>query len=177
MMAEPAFRDGLARLSKYDLSFDACLFHPQIPELTAMARAVPESRIVLDHFGIPLGVGSYSGRHDEVFGEWKKSVSELAKCENVVIKLGGLAMPLAGYGFKPDKATAKELAEAWAPYFDTSVELFGPSRCMFQSNFPVDAVSTSYVTLWNAFKVLSKAYSNAEKDQLFKGTASHFYRI
>jgi predicted TIM-barrel fold metal-dependent hydrolase len=74
-------------------------------------------------------------------------------------------------------ASSAELAQEWRPYIETCIEMFGPDRCMFESNFPVDQLSCSYAILWNAFKRLAQGYSVAEKTALFSGTASRFYRL
>jgi len=92
LLRDSSFRKGFACLAPLGLSFDAWLFHPQIPELTDLARAFPDTRIVLNHCGGPVGIGRYADRRDEVFATWKASIGEIARCPNVVVKLGGLAM-------------------------------------------------------------------------------------
>ena len=173
------FRDGFALLHKLGLSFDAWLLEPQLPDLIDLARAFPETAIVLDHVGTPLGVGAHAGKRDERFGVWLEAVRALAKCPNVNVKLGGLAMPFGGfkwsYTFRP-KSSA-DLAEAWKPYIDACIEAFGPSRCMFESNFPVDSFSCDYATLWNALKRCAENYSADEKTAMFSGTAKRVYRL
>src|SRR5690606_3532201 len=127
------------------------LYHEQIPELTDLARAFPETTIILDHFGGPLGTGPYAGRLDEVYEVWRRNIGPLAECQNVVAKLGGINMPVNGFGWEQrDKPpTSEELASATRRYYMDSIELFGPDRCMFESNFPVDKASCSYAVLWN----------------------------
>lgn len=179
LLADKAFREGLACLAPLGLSFDAFLFQPQIPELTDLARAFPETPIVLDHAGTPLGVGTYAGRSDELFAAWKSSMTELARCANVCVKLGGLGMVVAGFDFHqrnrpPDSL---QLAQAWRPYIETCIELFGASRCMFESNFPPDKGTCSYVVLWNAFKRIVAGASESEKTDLFSRSAARFYRL
>ncbi len=161
------------------LSFDAWLFHPQIGELTDLARAFPDTRIVLDHCGGPIGIGSYAGRREEIFPVWKASIQEIAKCENVVVKLGGLAMCLLGYDFhlRPKPPSSDEAAAAWRPYIETCIEAFGPNRCMFESNFPPDKGQCGHQVIFNAFKRLAAQYSEAEKTALFSKTATEFYRL
>ena len=178
MMATPRFREGFAELGKRGMTFDAWLYHPQIPELTALARAFPEQPIVFDHFGGPLGIGPYAGKRAEIFAYWKDAVAELATCENVVAKLGGLVMPINGFGFhKNDRpATSEELAAATRDYYLRMIECFGPERCMFESNFPVDKASCSYGVLWNAFKRIAADCSASEKAALFHDTAARIYR-
>ncbi|MFN3513567.1 MAG: amidohydrolase family protein [Phenylobacterium sp.] len=174
-----AFREGYARLAAYGLSFEAWQYHPQLPEVTALARAFPDIPLVLDHVGGPLGIGPYEGRRTEVFAQWKADLADLAACPNVVVKLGGLGMPICGFGFHkreilPDSV---ELAEAWRPYIETCIELFGAERCMFESNFPVDRASCDYATLWNAFKRIAAGASPAEKALLFRDVARRTYRL
>jgi len=154
LMADASFREGLATLTSLGLSFDAWLYHPQIDELTDLARALPDARIVLNHVGGPLGIGAYSGHNDEVFERWSKSIRNLASCPNVHVKLGGLGMRINGLGFEdnPRPLSTEALAAGLRPFFETCVEAFGAERCMFESNFPVDRRSCSYTVLWNTFK-------------------------
>ncbi len=178
-MLDTTFRQGFTCLQQYGLSFDAWLYHPQVPELVSLARAFPDVSIILDHVGGPLGIGPYAGKRDEVFQEWKQQITDLATCANVVVKLGGLAMSICGFGWhkRPAPPTSTELATAMAPYFEVCIEQFGVNRCMFESNFPVDKVSCSYTVLWNAFKRLSHGYSPAERAALFHDTAVRVYRL
>jgi len=174
-----AFRAGFACLSKLDLSFDAWVYHPQIPELADLARAFPEVTIVLDHIGGPLGIGPYADKREDVFALWRKNIAELAQCANVVVKLGGLTMTMSGFGWhKRDVPPGSvELAEAMGPYYRTCIECFGVERCMFESNFPVDRASCSYTIQWNAFKRLTQGYSQTERSALFHDTATRIYRL
>jgi predicted TIM-barrel fold metal-dependent hydrolase len=179
LMGTAAFRAGFARLAAMDLTFDAWLYHPQIPELTALARDFPGARIVLDHVGGPLGIGRYAGRQAEVFAAWRPAIRALAGCPNVRVKLGGLGMRINGFGFEDGAAApgSAALAAAWKPYVETCIEAFGADRCMFESNFPVDKGSYGYAVGWNAFKRLAAGASAAEKAALFAGTARRFYRL
>jgi predicted TIM-barrel fold metal-dependent hydrolase len=179
LMADTNFREGLATLASLGLTFDAWLYHPQIDELTEMARAVPDARIVLNHVGGPLRVGAYSGRRDEVFDGWSKSIRNLAACSNVYVKLGGLGMRINGMGFDeaPAPPSTAALADALRPFVETCIEAFGAERCMFESNFPVDKGAYPYAAYWNACKRLSRGATAAEKTALFKDTAASFYRL
>jgi predicted TIM-barrel fold metal-dependent hydrolase len=179
LMADASFREGFAKLSAMDLTFDAWLYHPQIPEFTALARAFPAARIVLDHVGGPLAIGSHAGRRDEIFAGWRTTIRDLADCPNVHVKLGGLGMRINGFDFESqaEPPSSEQLATAWRPYIETCIEAFGPRRCMFESNFPVDKGSYSYAVGWNAFKRLAAGASPAEKGELFSGTATRFYRL
>jgi predicted TIM-barrel fold metal-dependent hydrolase len=179
LLLDSSFRKGFACLAPLDLSFDAWLFHPQIGELTDLARAFSDTKIVLDHCGGPIGIGSYAGRREEIFPIWKASIHEIAKCPNVMVKLGGLAMCLLGYDFhlRPKPPSSAKAAAAWRPYIETCIEAFGPDRCMFESNFPPDKGQCSYQVIFNAFKQLAAPYSEAEKTAMFSKTATDFYRL
>ena len=179
LLLDPTFRKGFACLAPLGLSFDAWLFHPQISELTDLARAFPGTRIVLDHCGGPVGIGVYANRREELLPVWKTSIQEIAKCHNVMVKLGGLAMRLLGHDFheRPKPPSSEQLASAWKPYIETCIEAFGPNRCMFESNFPPDKGQCSYQVIFNAFKRLAAQYSEAEKTALFSKAATDFYRL
>lgn len=173
------FREALKVLGSRGLPFDAWHFHHQNGEFAELARAVPGTILVLDHFGTPLGVGPYAGRRSEIFGSWKKDMAALAQCPNVYAKLGGLAMPDNGFGW--DKAarppTSDEFVAAQQDYYLHAIDCFGPDRCMFESNFPADKPSISYRTLWNGLKKISARFTESEKDALFRKTAEKLYRL
>ncbi len=173
------FRAGFAHLAPRDLTFEAWCYHHQIPEVTNLARAFPDTTIILDHFGGPIGIGPYAGRADEVYAEWRTHVDELATCDNVVAKLGGINMDVNGFGWhtKPRPPSSQELLDATRPYYAYTLEKFGADRCMFESNFPVDMLSCSYTVLWNSFKRLTAGCSADEKSKLFHDTATRIYRL
>ena len=173
------FQAGFRHLAPLGLTFDAWLLEPQLPDVISLARAFPDTTIVLDHVGTPLGRGSYTGKLGERFPVWKASIQELAKSPNVVVKLGGLAMAFCNFPsfLAEPRAPSEQLAKEWGPYIETCIEAFGAERCMFESNFPVDMGSCSYATLWNAFKHIAKGASATEKTALFSGTATKVYRL
>jgi predicted TIM-barrel fold metal-dependent hydrolase len=179
MLMEPAIRKGIAALAARDLSFEVLVFHSQFPEVLDLARALPNQRIAVTHMGGVIGVGPYDGRRDDYYKEWTALMRELAACDNVTMKIGGLVAPRGGFGFhtRPTPPRHDELAAAWRPYVETAIELFEPRRCMFESNFPVDKAVTDYRTLWNAYKLLTRQYGEAERRQMFYGTANAFYRL
>ena len=179
LAADPAFRAGVQFLGARGLTYDTWQYHYQLRELTELARAAPETVIVLDHFSTPVGVGSFAGRRDEVFEEWRAGITELASCPNVVAKIGGLAMPDNGFDWHTAlrPPTSDEFVDAQARYYHHTIEAFGPARCMFESNFPVDRLSISYVVLWNALKKIAGRYSNDEQDAMFSGTAGRVYGL
>jgi predicted TIM-barrel fold metal-dependent hydrolase len=179
MMADDAFRAGGHELAARGLSFDAWLYHPQLPEVIAFARAVPELTIVLDHLGGPLGIGRYAGHRDEIMARWRIDMAEVATCPNVNVKLGGIGMVTYGLGFEshPAPPSSDDLVAAWGGPITYAIERFGADRCMFESNFPVDKESCSYVTLWNAFKKIAGGASDDERAALFHDTATRVYRL
>jgi len=179
LLTHDDFRAGFKHLAPRKLSFEVWCAHTQLPDALSLARAFPDTTIVLDHFGGPIGIGPYAGKADEVFAHWRTQIDELARCTNVVVKLGGLNMEVNGFGWdqRARPPTSAELAQATRRYFEHAIERFGANRCMFESNFPVDKLSCSYTVLWNSFKLLSKDYSEAERSALFCGTAQRIYRL
>jgi L-fuconolactonase len=178
-MHRAEFRAGLRRLTALGLSLDVWVFHPQLADAIDLARAFPDANLIVGHCGGPLGYGRYAGKRDEVFTAWKASIAELARCPNVTLKLGGMMMRLAAYdyGTRPAPPSSAELADYWRPYIETCIERFGPRRCMFESNFPVEKMGIGYAALWNAFKRLAAGASADDKHALFSETARRAYRL
>jgi predicted TIM-barrel fold metal-dependent hydrolase len=179
LLLDRRFREGFAALNPLGLSFDAWMFQTQLNELVDLARAFPQTTIVLNHLGGPLAIGPYAGKRAEAFAAWRDGIGKVAACPNIHVKLGGLGMKLIGLTFfKNDMPpSSQELEKAWRPYIETCIEAFGPHRSMFESNFPVDKGSCSYQVLWNGFKRIVAGYSAEEKTALFSGAASKTYRI
>ena len=173
------FRTGLKRLSSLGLSLDAFVFHPQLADVTDLARAFPDTSIVLCHMGSPLGYGPYAGKRQEVFETWLSLIKDLAKCPNVSVKLGGVIMRLAPHDYTKMAAppSSEELATACAPYVENCIELFGADRCMFESNFPIDKMGIGYRGIVNAFKRMVAGASESEKEAVFSQTAYRIYRL
>jgi predicted TIM-barrel fold metal-dependent hydrolase len=179
ILLDPDFRKGYAHLRTYGLSFEGWLYHTHIADLTDLARAFPDTTIIFNHLGGPIGVGSYAGRRDEVFAAWKPAVAELAKCQNVVAKVGGIQMVVNGYGWheRDRPPTSDELLAANQDWYRYTIDQFGPERCMFESNFPVDKLSCSYTVLWNQFKKLTRGFSADERAAMFHDTAMRVYQL
>jgi len=180
IMQDEQFRVGFAMLGPRKLSFDAMIYHTQLRELADLARAFPDTTIVLNHIGGMLAfTKTYLPRKDEAIAQWRAGITELAKCANVVVKLGGLGMSYFAHGFDQHDtpATSEALAAGWGPYFKHCIDQFGPTRCMFESNFPPDRDSVSYPVIWNVFKRVAARYTKEEKQALFYGTAASAYRL
>ena len=179
LLLDRKVREGFAQLAPLGLSFDAFMFHPQLADLVDLARAFPQPPIVLNHVGGALAIGPYGGKGEEAFAEWRDGVRQVASFPNTYVKLGGLGMKLTGFTFFENDMppSSEELEKAWRPYIETCIEAFGPKRCMFESNFPVDMGSCTNAVLWNTFKRIAANYSAAEKTALFSGTAARVYKV
>jgi L-fuconolactonase len=179
LLRDKRLREGFAQLAPLGLSFDAWVYHPQLGDVIDLARAFPQTPIVLNHVGGAIGLGRYKGKRDEVFADWSGRIRELAACPNVAVKLGGLGMKMFGFDVHEGELppSSEQLATAWRPYIETCIAAFGPARAMFESNFPVDKGSYGSGVFWNACKRLAEGASAAEKADLFHNTASRFYRL
>ena len=173
------FRAGARILSRMGMSLEGWMYFPQLPELADFARAVPDLTIILNHIGGLLRVGPYGNNDDEVLAAWRSGIAAVAACPNVVVKLGGIGMPRTGFDWHARDVPigSEEIAESMAPFMNYCIEQFGPDRSMFESNFPVDKVSYSYNVMYNAFKRLSRGYSDSERADMFHDTAARVYRI
>ena len=178
-LRDAQYRRGFSRLAKYNLTFDAWVFHTQLQEVVELAGLFPGTPIVVDHTGGPLGVGPYAGRRAEVFQTWRKSISDLARHPNVYMKLGGMGMHCIGLEWhkRPKPPTSDEVVAETRDYYLHCIEQFTPARCMFESNFPVDKESLPAAVLWNGFKKIAAGCSDAERHDLFFGTAARVYRM
>lgn len=179
MMASAAFRAGARELARRNLVLDIWVFHHQLDQVTSLAAALPDLTIVLDHIGTPLGMGYYANQREAVLAAWRGSLEALAACPNVVVKLGGLNMHFNGFDWheRPQPPTSDDLVAANGPYYRAAIDLFGPDRCMFESNFPMDKRACSYGVLWNAHKKLAQGFSATEKAAMFRDVAVRTYRI
>jgi predicted TIM-barrel fold metal-dependent hydrolase len=178
-LASEPFRAGARVLAKMGFSLEGWMYFPQMPELAAFAKAVPDLPIILNHIGGLLREGPYANKDDEVLATWRRGIAAVAACPNVYMKLGGIGMPRTGFDWhtRSTPIGSEELAASMAPFMTYCIEQFSPARCMFESNFPVDKVSYSYNVMYNAFKRLSKGYSAAERAAMFHDTAARAYRI
>ena len=179
LLTRPDFQEGLSHLMDFGLNFETFVYHPQLSELADLAGKCPDLPIILDHIGGPLRIGRYAKDVEAAFSEWQKGIKTLADHDNVFIKFGGFGMPIMGFHWPelPVPPDSVELAKTMEPYFSWCVERFGTSRCMFESNFPVEKMSVSYTVLWNAFKRITKNFSDQERKSLFHDTAARVYRL
>ena len=179
LYAREDFREGVRTLGHHGYTYETWNYHHQILDLRDLAAVTPETTIILDHFGTPLGVGPYAGRREAIFESWGEDIAALAELPNVYAKLGGLAMPDNGFGWHSDPRppTSDEFVAAQSPYYLHAIECFGPERCMFESNFPVDKLSLSYPVLWNGLKKIAAPFSEDEKGAMFYRTAARVYRL
>jgi len=171
--------EGLRRLASYGLAFDAWVFHSQLRDVRHLARAVPESSIVLGHLGGPLGYGAHADRRQEVFDDWRRGMAELAECPNVTVKIGGLLMRLAAFDYLVARRppSSEELARVWGPYIRAAIDLFGPERCLTESNYPVEKMAVPYGIFWNAIKRTIDDLTEGEQRSVLSATADRVYRL
>jgi predicted TIM-barrel fold metal-dependent hydrolase len=179
LLRDPQFRAGFAHLRRYALSFEAWVYHPQIAEVADLARAFPDTTIILNHLGGPVIGRQFPGTREEIYARWQRDIADVATCPNVVLKAGGIQMPVNGFGWhqRARPPSSDELVAANSPWYLHAIEAFGPARTMFESNFPVDRASCSYTVLWNQFKKLTRDFSADERVAMFAGTAARVYRL
>lgn len=179
LLLEPEFGKGLDVAASMGLAFDVSIYHAQLPDVIALARAHPNANIVVIHSASPVGYASYAGKEAEVHATWLKDMKQLASCPNVSIKMGGLLMNLANFDFtKAERPpTSSELVPLWQPYIEPCIELFGADRCMVAGNFPVDKAGLTYGSVWNMFKRITMGCSADEKRMIYSDTARRVYCI
>jgi len=179
LYADAAFRRGVAQLGRRGLTYETYHMHYQNRGFAELAKAVPDTTMILDHFGTPVGVGPFAGRREAILDHWRNDIADIARCPNVYAKLGGMAMPVNGFGWDQGRTppTSDEFVAAQKRYYLHTIDCFGPSRCMFESNFPVDRYSLSYHVLWNGLKKIVEDFTEEEKDAMFSGTATRVYRL
>jgi len=179
LLLDGNFRAGFRHLAPLGLSYEAWQLEYQLGELLDLVRAFPQTQVIVNHLGGLFGIGHYRGRHEERFAAWQANIRALAQCPNVAMKLGGLGMPMCGLpsSFAASSPGSQQLAQDWRPYIESCIEAFGPDRCMFESNYPVDFATARYPLIWNAFKRITSGASTDEKLALFSRTAARLYRI
>ena len=176
VMMDPRFREGVGAVQSLGLTLDIWCLHTQLAEFVQLADAFPNQTIVLDHLGTPLPPKGGAISDPTLFSAWRDAIRDVAQRPNVIIKVGGLGMDPRSFG-EPSLRASPELAAEWKSYVEGCIEAFGAKRCMFESNYPPDGVAGSYGAIWNAFKIITRDFSEEEKDRLFRGTAAEVYRI
>jgi predicted TIM-barrel fold metal-dependent hydrolase len=179
LLGDDDLRAGIRTLGELGLVYDTFIYYHQLPELVEMAASAPDTTVVLNHIGGPVGIAAYAGRRAEILGEWRQGIEAVAARPNVMIKLGGIGMPLMGLRWHraPRPPTSDDIVDAWMEPLRFVIDRFGPERCMFESNFPVDRQSCGYGALWNAYKKMTTDLSVSERVALFSGTATRVYRL
>jgi predicted TIM-barrel fold metal-dependent hydrolase len=132
LLLDKTFREGVATLAGLNLAFDAWMFQTQLGDLVDLARAFPQTTIVLNHVGGPVAIGPYAGKRDEAFKEWRGLIQQIAAFPNTYVKLGGLGMRMIGFDFfnNAEPPASEDLAKAWKPYIETCIAAFGRNaRC------------------------------------------------
>jgi predicted TIM-barrel fold metal-dependent hydrolase len=160
LLTDSAWNAGFALLRRYGLSFDLQLYPSQMPDAAALAARHPDTPIILNHAGMPVD------RDENGIAEWRSGLRVLAAQPNVAVKISGLGM----MDWTWTTATLR-------PFVLETIENFGPARCMFASNFPVDRLYSSFDTLFDAFDEIVKSFSADERRALFLETARRLYRL
>lgn len=156
----PDFVTGVRALADHGLSFDLCLKHPQLMATIGLADACPNVPMVLDHIAKP-------GIAKGLMQPWADQMRDLARRENVVCKLSGVAT----------EAAADWTPETLRPYVEVALEAFGPSRLMFGGDWPVSTLAVTYPGWVKVVDDLIADLSEAEQRQIFRDTAKAFYRL
>lgn len=179
VLQHPEFRNGFRELQRRGLSFDAALFHHQLPELVSLAQAFPDTTIILNHAGHAMLLGLNVHEREAARQRWRENIRLAAQCPNIHCKIGGFGLPFWGFGFeeRSESIGYLELSAAWQPYIEAVIDAFGVERCMMESDYPVDSRACGFVPLWNALKHVVRSTSSAEKAALFHRTATRVYRL
>jgi predicted TIM-barrel fold metal-dependent hydrolase len=159
-MADAAWRAGFARLAPLSLHFELQTPWWHLHEGARLAADFEGTTIVLNHTGLP------ADRSAEGLAAWRQAMSLLARCANVNVKISGLGLP-----GQPWRAAANREVVL------TTIELFGPARCMFASNFPVDSLCGSFADIFGGFDEITRGFTAAERRALFRENALRIYRI
>ncbi|MBZ9603302.1 amidohydrolase family protein [Phyllobacterium chamaecytisi] len=160
LMRTPEWRRGFAMLAPRGLSFDLQLYSHQMDEADKLAGDFSGTSIVLNHGGMPVD------RSPEGFALWRKGMRALARHDNITVKISGLGM-----------VDHHWTVDSLRPVVEEIIAIFGSSRAMFASNFPVDKLYSSYAAVWQAFHTITAAFSADERRALFAANAERIYRI
>ncbi|MEQ1806530.1 MAG: amidohydrolase family protein [Burkholderiaceae bacterium] len=159
-MADARWRAGYAQLARCGLRFDLQTPWWHLHEAVRLAMDYPQTQVILNHTGLP------ADRSAEGIAGWKRAMTALAACPNVAIKISGLGQPGQAW-----------TAEANRDIVRSVIELFGPARCMFASNFPVDSLCASFATIFDGFRRVVSDLSQDEQRGLFRDNAIRIYAM
>lgn len=175
----PGFPLGLAELQKRNLIYDASVYEPSLPKLTAMIDRFPDLTVVLNHIGHFVAVDMTADERAAAFRRLEANIRQLAERPNVHCKIGGLGMPTFGFGFesREDVVGYRELADAWRPLVELAIDAFGTERCMIESNFPPDGRSSGFIPVMNAYKHILQGLDDTDKRNVFGRNAARVYRL
>ena len=176
------YHECFAVMGKLNLSFDNySTDYERLPVMADLADQHPDVRIIICHMGGKIDADA----SPEAFANWQRCIDSIARCPNVYMKVGGAQQRLGNWEptfhiNRRDKPIgSEELCGLLYPYYSYTIETFGPDRCTFESNYPVDKECVSYRTLWNMFKRITNrmGLSESEKTAIFSGTAAHVYQV
>lgn len=177
---------GFEIFSKFNLSFEATIYHNQIHDLAKLAESYPNIKVMVSHLATPVavagefgGMGKTKHERDQIYNTWKDSISRLAENQNVNIKLSGLGMPICGFGWNKQNSnfSNETIADSFAPYINHAIDSFGIDRCFFGSNYPIDKVSFPLTTLIEAYKIILEDLTDHQRSKIFYMNALNFYNI
>ena len=159
-LVDPDFHRGYALLKRFDLVASLDVKWENMAKMRDLAGKFPNARAVLDHCGFP------QERTDEYFERWRKGITTLAEAENVVCKISGLGM--CDWSWTVDSIR---------PWILHCIDAFGPERCIFASNWPVDKLFSTYDVLIDAYTEIVAGFSPDEQTAMFSGNAKELYRL
>ncbi|BBK29503.1 putative TIM-barrel fold metal-dependent hydrolase [Stella humosa] len=159
-MADPAWRAGFAELARNGLRFDLQTPWWHLHEAVDLARAFPDTTIILNHTGLP------ADRSAQGIADWRAAMAGVAACDNVMVKISGV-------GVRGQPWTV----EANREIVLTTIDLFGTDRAMFASNFPVDGLCASYDEIYGGFERITAGFAAEERARLFCDNACRIYDL
>ena len=159
-MQDPKWLEGFARLADHDLSWDLRVPPWHLVEAAEVAAMFPQIRIALNHTGFAWD------RSPQGMARWRKGLEALALQPNVHIKLSEFGLKDSPWNYADNRVVVL-----------TALEIFGPERCMFASNFPVAGLRASYDTIANGMADMLAPMGRAVQEAVFAGNAQRFYRL
>jgi predicted TIM-barrel fold metal-dependent hydrolase len=159
-MGDARWRAGFARLARHGLSFDLQTPWWHLREAAALARAFPDTQVILNHTGLP------ADRSPEGLRGWRAAMATLAAAPNVALKISGLGVPGRPWTAESNREVVLH-----------AIEVFGVDRAMFASNYPVDGLVATFDTIYAGFKTIVRAFSDVDRRKLFHDNAVRLYRL